>query len=111
MSIIEVSHRSKEFAVALLAEKNLRKLLNIPDNYHKIATKEVPIAIFNDTHEPFKRDSTVDYAVTGSWGKKAVAEAKNLQKLILYAILRFKLHLSSMRMDKGEEALCLYYFK
>ena len=35
MSIIEVSHRSKEFVeVALLAEKNLRELLNIPDNYH-----------------------------------------------------------------------------
>ena len=83
MSIIEVSHRSKEFAeVALLAEKNLRKLLNIPDNYHvlflqggaSLQFSMIPMNLSNS-------DSTVDYAVTGSWGKKAVAEAKKFTKV------------------------------
>ena len=83
MSIIEVSHRSKEFAeVALLAEKNLRKLLNIPDNYHVLflqggASLQFSMIPMNLS----KSDSSVDYAVTGSWGKKAVAEAKKFTKV------------------------------
>ena len=83
MSIIEVSHRSKEFAeVALLAEKNLRKLLNIPDNYHVLflqggASLQFSMIPMNLS----KSDSIVDYAVTGSWGKKAVAEAKKFTKV------------------------------
>ena len=78
MSIIEVSHRSKEFVgVALKAEKNLRKLLNIPDNYHVLflqggASLQFSMIPMNLS----KSDSIVDYAITGFWGKKAVAEAK-----------------------------------
>ena len=83
MSIIEVSHRSKEFAeVALQAEKNLRKLLNIPDNYHVLflqggASLQFSMIPMNLS----KSDSIVDYAVTGSWGKKAVAEAKKFTRV------------------------------
>ena len=83
MSIIEVSHRSKEFVeVALQAEKNLRKLLDIPDNYHVLflqggASLQFSMIPMNLS----KSDSSVDYAVTGSWGKKAVAEAKKFTKV------------------------------
>ncbi len=83
MSIIEVSHRSKEFSeVALQAEMNLRKLLNIPDNYHVLflqggASLQFSMIPMNLS----KSDSIVDYAVTGSWGKKAVAEAKKFTKV------------------------------
>ena len=83
MSIIEVSHRSKEFVeIALQAEKNLRKLLDIPDNYHVLflqggASLQFSMIPMNLS----KSDSSVDYAVTGSWGKKAVAEAKKFTKV------------------------------
>lgn len=77
MSVMEVSHRSKEFvAVAARAEQNLRDLLSIPDNYSVLfpqggATLQFAMAPLN-----LSRDGqTVDFVQTGSWSKKAIAEA------------------------------------
>ena len=78
MSVMEVSHRSKEFvALAERAEANVRKLLGIPDNYSVLfpqggATLQMSMAPLNLTGP----DDTVDYVVTGSWGKKAAGEAR-----------------------------------
>ncbi len=78
MSVMEVSHRSKEFvALAERAEANVRTLLDIPDNYSVLftqggATLQMSMAPLNLTAP----DDTVDYVVTGSWGKKAAGEAK-----------------------------------
>jgi phosphoserine aminotransferase len=77
MSVMEVSHRSKEFVgVAAKAEQDLRDLLAIPDNYSVLfpqggATMQfamVPLNLSDD-------GQTVDYVQTGSWSKKAIAEA------------------------------------
>ncbi|MGB5512753.1 MAG: aminotransferase class V-fold PLP-dependent enzyme, partial [Woeseiaceae bacterium] len=78
MSVMEVSHRSKEFvALAERAEANVRTLLGIPDDYSVLfpqggATLQMSMAPLNLTGP----DDTVDYVVTGSWGKKAAGEAK-----------------------------------
>jgi phosphoserine aminotransferase len=78
MSVMEVSHRSKEFvALAERAEANVRALLGIPDNYSVLfpqggATLQMSMAPLNLTGP----GDTVDYVVTGSWGKKAAGEAK-----------------------------------
>ena len=78
MSVMEVSHRSKEFvALAERAEANVRALLGIPDDYSVLfpqggATLQMSMAPLNLTGP----DDTVDYVVTGSWGKKAAAEAR-----------------------------------
>jgi len=78
MSVMEISHRSKEFiAVAERCEANLRKLLGIPDNYSVLwiqggATLQMAMAPLNLT----QRDDVADYVVTGSWGKKAAGEAR-----------------------------------
>ncbi len=78
MSVMEVSHRSKEFiAVAERAEANLRKLLSISDDYSILfmqggATMQFAMAPLNLTDE----GATVDYVQTGSWSKKAVGEAE-----------------------------------
>jgi len=78
MSVMEVSHRSKEFvALAERAEANVRQLLGIPDNYSVLfpqggATLQMSMAPLNLTGP----DDTVDYVVTGSWGKKAAGEAQ-----------------------------------
>ena len=78
MSVMEVSHRSKEFvALAERAEANVRSLLGIPDDYSVLfpqggATLQMSMAPLNLTGP----DDTVDYVVTGSWGKKAAGEAR-----------------------------------
>ena len=77
MSIMEVSHRSKEFVnVAERAEQDLRELLAIPDDYSVLfpqggATLQFAMLPLNLS----KEGQTVDYAQTGSWSKKAIAEA------------------------------------
>lgn len=78
MSVMEVSHRSKEFVdVAARAEATLRELLAVPDDYAVLfpqggATLQMAMAPLNLTTPA----DTVDYVLTGSWGKKAANEAK-----------------------------------
>ena len=77
MSIMEVSHRSKEFVtVAAKAEQDLRDLLDIPDNYSVLfpqggATLQFAMVPLNLSAD----GQTVDHVQTGSWSKKAIAEA------------------------------------
>jgi len=78
-SILEISHRSKQF-IAILeeTEHRLRTLLNIPHDYKvlflqggsRLQFSMVPMNLLRGT------DQTADYILTGSWGKKALAEAK-----------------------------------
>ena len=78
MSVMEVSHRSKEFvALAERAEANFRELLDIPDDYSVLftqggATLQMSMAPMNLAGA----GDTVDYVITGSWGKKAAGEAR-----------------------------------
>ena len=78
MSVMEVSHRSKEFvAVAERAEASFRKLLGVPGDYSVLfaqggATLQMSMAPMNLA----AADDTVDYVITGSWGKKAAGEAR-----------------------------------
>ena len=77
MSVVEASHRSAEFvAVAARAEDDLRELLEIPENYRVLflqggATLQFAAVPLNLT----TTESTVDYVITGSWGRKAQTEA------------------------------------
>ena len=77
MSVMEISHRSKQFiALAERSEANLRQLLGIPADYSVLwiqggATLQMAMAPLNLTGP----DDVADYVVTGSWGKKAAAEA------------------------------------
>ena len=76
-SVMEMSHRSKEFmAIAEEAEANLRKLLDIPENYKVLFLQGgghlqfsmVPLNLL-------RKSKKADYIVTGSWAKKAYKEA------------------------------------
>jgi phosphoserine aminotransferase len=77
MSVMEVSHRGKDFVeLAARCEANLRKLMSIPDDYSVLwiqggATLQMAMAPLNLA----SREDTVDYVITGSWGKKAAGEA------------------------------------
>jgi phosphoserine aminotransferase len=73
MSVMEMSHRSKEFeSIISEAEADLRTLLNIPEEYVVLflqggASTQFSLMPMNFASE----DQTVDMIITGSWGKKA----------------------------------------
>ena len=77
MSVMEVSHRGKDFVeLAARAEKNLRALMGVPDDYSVLftqggATLQMAMAPLNLAGP----GDTADYVLTGSWGKKASGEA------------------------------------
>ncbi len=78
-SILEISHRSKDFvSIIETAESNLRKLLRIPDNYQVLFLQGGAQLQFAMIPMNFLRGSATaaDYIVTGSWSKKAAPEAK-----------------------------------
>ncbi|KAF3786933.1 Phosphoserine aminotransferase 1 [Nymphaea thermarum] len=82
ISIMEMSHRSKEFlSVIQKAEADLRQLLNIPTDYEVLflqggATTQFAAIPLNLC----KPEDAVDYLVTGSWGDKAFKEAQKFCK-------------------------------
>ncbi len=80
MSVMEMSHRGKEFmSIAQQAEADLRDLMAIPDNYKVLflqggASSQFSLIPMNLASNSQK----AAYLVTGSWSKKAVAEAKKI---------------------------------
>ncbi len=78
MSVMEMSHRGKEFMkIAAQAEADLRELLDVPANYKVLFLQGgaslqfgmVPINLLRGKRK-------ADYINTGSWSKKAIAEGK-----------------------------------
>ena len=78
MSVMEMSHRSAEFkAIIDTAEKDLREIMNIPDNYKVLFLQGGGHMQFAMVPANLMRNSKkADYIVTGSWAKKAAKEAK-----------------------------------
>ena len=78
MSVMEMSHRGKEFTEIIeKAEVNLRKLMNIPSEYKVLfmqggASSQFSMVPLN----LFSAKKKADYVKTGEWAKKAISEAK-----------------------------------
>jgi phosphoserine aminotransferase len=77
-SIMEMSHRGKEFvSVHAEAEKDARELLGVPSNYKVLFLQGGATTQFATIPMNLLRGKTkADYVLTGSWGKKAISEAK-----------------------------------
>ena len=77
-SIMEMSHRGKEFvSVAAEAEQDVRELLNVPGNYKVLFLQGGASTQFATIPMNILRGkTTADYVLTGAWGKKAISEAK-----------------------------------
>jgi phosphoserine aminotransferase len=77
MSVMELSHRGKEFTgIAEAAEAGLRALMAIPEHYRVLflqggATGQFAAVPMNLA----AGDGTADYVITGQWGARALAEA------------------------------------
>lgn len=78
MSVMEMSHRSKMYLdIINEAERLLRELMEIPDNYKVLFLQGgastqfamVPLNLFRNSRK-------ADYVNTGMWAKKALSEAK-----------------------------------
>lgn len=78
MSVMEMSHRGKEFvSIAEKAEKDLRDLMAIPESYKVLflqggASSQFAMVPLN----LLRGKKSADYINTGAWSKKAIAEAK-----------------------------------
>jgi phosphoserine aminotransferase len=79
MSVMEMSHRGKEFmSIAEKAEADLREIMGIPDNYKVLFLQGgastqfamVPLNLLCGS-----KRMRADYINTGAWSKKAIAEA------------------------------------
>ena len=78
MSVMEISHRSKTFdEIINRAERGVRELLGVPDNYHVLFLQGGASLQFSMIPINFlPKEGSADYIITGSWGKKALKEAK-----------------------------------
>jgi phosphoserine aminotransferase len=78
LSIMEISHRSKEFdQVIKEAEALIKELLDVPDNYHVLFLQGGSSLQFAMVPMNFlPADGTADYVNTGAWSKKAIKEGK-----------------------------------
>ncbi len=78
-SVMEISHRSKQFmAIQEAAKQRIIRLLGIPDSYEvlflqggsRLQFSMIPMNLLRGQAGP------AQYVLTGSWGKYALAEAK-----------------------------------
>ena len=77
MSVMEMSHRSAAFQEIIdTAEKDLRELMNIPDNYKVLFLQGGASQQFAAVPMNLMKNKKAGYIVTGQWAKKAFQEAK-----------------------------------
>lgn len=78
MSVMEMSHRSKEFeGIITGAESLLREIMSIPENYKvlflqggaSLQFSMIPLNLFRNSKK-------ADFIISGQWAKKAASEAK-----------------------------------
>ena len=90
-SVMEMSHRSKVYDnIIKTAERLLRELMNIPDNYKVLFLQggastqfaAIPLNFMNGSNK-------ADYVITGQWAKKAFAEAQKVMPGIAVLGLAF----------------------
>ena len=77
MSVMEMSHRSKMYEdIMNEAERDLRELMNIPDNYKVLFIQGGGHVQFAMVPMNLMKNKKADYVITGQWAKKAWKEAQ-----------------------------------
>ncbi len=114
MSVMEISHRSKEFeSVIQTAEADLRELLAIPSNYKVLFLQGGASLHFAMIPMNFRSaGASADYIVTGSWSKKAIEEAQKLGTTRTAANLKaenFTRTPTQQELDLDPKAAYLYF--
>lgn len=82
VSVMEISHRSKEYiAITEKAEAKLCSLMDIPDNYKVLFLQGGGSLQFSAIPLNLLKDGSADYLTTGTWSAKAIKEAHRYQAL------------------------------
>jgi phosphoserine aminotransferase len=82
MSVMEMSHRGKEFTSILAkTEADLRTLLNVPNNYKVLFLQGGAIAENAMIPLNLLNGKAADYAITGGWSKRSVEDASAYGKI------------------------------
>lgn len=77
MSVMEMSHRSKEYEEIINeAEADLRELMNIPSNYKVLFLQGGAHQQFSMIPMNLMKNGKADYIITGQWAKRAWQEAR-----------------------------------
>ena len=86
MCVMEMSHRSKVFEdIIHEAEKDLRELMQIPDNYKVLFVQGGGTLQFAMVPMNLMKNGVACYVETGSWSKKAISEAKKYGEVKIVA--------------------------
>ena len=86
MSVMEMSHRSKVYdEIIKEAEKDLRDLMNIPDNYKVIFVQGGASLVFAGVPMNLMKKGKAAYIITGQWAKKAAQEAEKYGDVVRVA--------------------------
>ncbi|MCB0760864.1 MAG: 3-phosphoserine/phosphohydroxythreonine transaminase [Flavobacteriales bacterium] len=80
LSLIEISHRSKEFVAVMEEARSLvKELLNVPDNYSVLFLQGgASLGFLTAAYNFMPEGGKAAYFNTGTWAKGAIAEAKLL---------------------------------
>lgn len=82
MSVMEMSHRGKEFLSILeKTEADFRTLLNVPSNYKVLFLQGGALAQNAMIPLNLLEGKPADYAVTGTWSKRSVEDASAFGKI------------------------------
>lgn len=84
VSVLEMSHRSKEFIqIAEQAEKDFREFMNVPKNYKVFFFQGGASLQFAAIPLNLLREKTkTNYITTGAWSQQAFAEAKKFSTAV-----------------------------
>ena len=103
MSVMEMSHRSKDYqAIIDEAEALVRELMNVPDNYKVLFLQGggstqfamIPLNLA-------KKNKKADYVITGQWAKKAAEQAEKYITVNRVASSADKTFSYIPKLDKG----------
>ena len=77
MSVMEMSHRSKDYEEIIFgAEALVRELMHVPDNYKVLFLQGGGSSQFAMVPLNLSKNKKADYVITGQWAKKAASEAE-----------------------------------
>jgi phosphoserine aminotransferase len=77
MSVMEMSHRGKEFgAICTQAEADIRTLLAVPENFHILFMQGGGLGENAIVPMNLSRGKSADFVITGSWSIKSQKEAQ-----------------------------------
>jgi len=114
MSVIEMSHRGKEFvSIAEKAEADLRELMAVPSGYKVLFLQGGASAQFAMIPMNLAAGGrSADYINTGAWSKKAIAEGKRLCEVRIAATTEedsFTRAPAQEELDLNPEAAYVHY--